>query len=93
MSDSRGISAALAVGVGALAGAVPMPRARVVFGATHRLGLGSRIPSLVPPCSLSPAWGAAGKLGTAKVYLGSGQTCPGVRLHFNIVNLSRKGRG
>lgn len=32
MSDSRGASEALAVGVGALAGAVPMPRARVVFG-------------------------------------------------------------
>lgn len=32
MSDSRGTSEALAVGVGALAGAVLMPRASVVFG-------------------------------------------------------------
>lgn len=58
-----------------------------------RLGLGSKVVSLVPPCSLSPAWEAAGNLGTAKMYLGSGQTCPGVRLNFNIVNLSGKGKG
>lgn len=55
-----------------------------------RLGLVSRVASLLPPCS---PWGAAGKLGTAKMYLGSGQTCPGVRLNFNTVNLSGEGKG
>lgn len=39
-------------------------------------------------CSLSRAWEAAGKLRRAKIHLGSGQTCPAVRLNFNIVILS-----
>lgn len=80
----------ITVSVGALSGAVLMPRARVPldFG-----WLWSDGQEGLPPCSLSAAREAAGKLGTAKMYLGSGQTCPGVRLNVNTVNLSGKGKG
>lgn len=39
-------------------------------------------------CSLSRAWESSAKLGRAKMYLGSGQTCPAVSLNFNRAPLS-----